>query len=143
MAEAGKYIITDGMKVRLSSQASFAPRSRQASEASKLYLASQIKLGKAAGTCTHVWRWQTRRNTQPQDKSCSDARHSGARVVSGVSISFLSLSLSLASFLPFGTLPPPPIKTLSLCLTHLVGKMPPRKKSTPGTLGEKRGGSSS
>ena len=39
----------------------------------------------------------------------------------------LYLSLSLASFLPFGTRPPPPIKTacvarLSVCLTHLRGR---------------------
>ena len=75
--------------------------------------------------------------TPDERASEAEASPSNARVVSGVSIA-LSLSLSLApSFPPFGTRPPPPIKTacvarvrpsvrssfsLSVCLTHLGGR---------------------
>ena len=93
MAEAGKYIITNGMKVQLSSRASFASRSHRVSEASKLYLASQIKLGKVGVT-------QEVQETQEHATFAKDLLRREALWRSRGFRRLHLLSLSLSRFLP-------------------------------------------
>ena len=96
----------------------------------------------------HEWNYTRRRlecllrRTQLTSEERGLSSPPRVRVVSGVSLSLSLLSLPPSSFLPFGTLPPPPIKTACACVRARssfrlsdslrgtdAGKMPLRKKN--------------